>query len=143
MNEQHVKEWIAALRDPDNKQITGTLARRLGHEDEVGYCCLGLGCEVAGIPVYIDLPSEIINSNNELVEVVKTADDLPPFAFHRWLGLDRLTDVGMGDVYVDWPDLLDRGGEPLSNLTCAELNDTAHLTFSQIADVLEYFGISA
>lgn len=45
-----VKEWIADLRDPENRQINGQLKRELTgpeYEHIYGYCCLGRLCEIA------------------------------------------------------------------------------------------------
>jgi hypothetical protein len=48
-NLDNIKKWIAALRSGEYKQITGGLKRHLAPDsNEVGYCCLGVACEVFG-----------------------------------------------------------------------------------------------
>lgn len=44
MNAELKAKWVAALRSGDYKQTTGVL--RLGD----AFCCLGVLCEVAGVP---------------------------------------------------------------------------------------------
>lgn len=83
-------------------------------------------------------------------------ESLPPLSFLVWLGIineDELayilasTSQRMSDVYVDipsgahWYDL-DLTGAPMSMYSgCAAMNDTAGLTFPQIADMIRYFGL--
>jgi hypothetical protein len=50
MNEEAKRLWVAALRSGKYDQTTGAL------RDGVGYCCLGVLCEVAieaGVPVQV------------------------------------------------------------------------------------------
>lgn len=141
-DEEHFAEWLRVLRTTTLPQGEGTLVQFSGDEyDEfgelledakpLGYCCLGIG---------------------EKVCVGKTIDeissmDLATSDFIEWLGLDI---AGTGDYYdliVDWPvDLLpfrsvtDQRPEG-ARITAAWLNDSG-CTFSQIADVLDYFGFT-
>ena len=46
MNPEFKAKWLAALRSGEYKQIEGAL--RLVEYDKVGYCCLGVACEISG-----------------------------------------------------------------------------------------------
>lgn len=50
MNEQIAKDWIAELRDPNNKQGTAALRKEVLLEDgtvETRRCCLGVLADMA------------------------------------------------------------------------------------------------
>lgn len=48
MNPELKAKWIAALRSGEYKQVTARLRTR------EGYCCLGVLCMVAGVPITED-----------------------------------------------------------------------------------------
>lgn len=132
MNLDNVKTWVAALRDPNNHQVRGALRRDAGH------CCLGLGYELSGGTL------NRISRYQELWTTPSGYSSLPPTTFHEWLGVrsrSGLTD----DVYLDWPeDLPFREHEFVpdpQHVNLAGLNDDALLTFPQIADLIDYFGL--
>jgi hypothetical protein len=64
MQQEQRDKWVAALRSGEYTQITGEL-RRWDAKDSVGHCCLGVYCEVAGIPydtdAYFKLNDDIAN----------------------------------------------------------------------------------
>lgn len=148
MKSTNLKVWTDALRSGDFGQTNGHLA------DPEGYCCLGVGECVrwGGDPGH--LFAALANQS------------FPPTAFHEWLGLPRSRD-SRADVYLDLPlanELFigdgtmngeERGiiaqGTPGSgpvlldkqDLSCANLNDAHGLTFDQIADMLDYFGVAS
>jgi hypothetical protein len=94
---------------------------------EVGYCCLGIGCELMGLP----LP-------------LWQGLSLAPDQFVEWLGIPILSsDLGRPsagwDIAIDFPEYVEewvgRG-----QITAAGLNDTG-CTFKQIAQTIRYFGV--
>ena len=79
-------------------------------------------------------------------------DAYPPQEAIEWLGLAALT--GHTNLSPDWPkDAMGKalyrarprkdGFEEALDYACDYLNDTLRLTFSQIADLLDYFGVRA
>jgi hypothetical protein len=101
------KRWIAALRSGEYKQGRFTLC----HDDE--YCCLGVACDVFGIP-YETESGVRFYSGNEIVLTVAVRDML------------GLKDVG-GKV----------NDEDMSEALFYH-NDNGY-TFEQIADTMERF----
>jgi len=134
MNKQNMEHWIRTLRSDQYKQVKGRLK---GYRDEsrqdVGYCCLGVACDIAEKGKWVNLAYVVPNPNfqkevNGIVDGLKGleyAADLPPDV-NEWLGFGRGNrDVG---VYVE----ID--GKPKH---VATLNDEDDFTFKQIADALE------
>lgn len=134
MHTPNLKVWTKALRDPDLMQVHGALVKDENEDGRIGYCCLGVGCVEAGMDV--DAEGEVIVLDGEMYGA------LPPTAFHIWLGLDRpgWKPEVTADIYPDW-DFITRDGQEAYDVTCANLNDEWNLTFVQIADILDYFGI--
>lgn len=131
MNEANLAAWTAKLRDPEMKQGRETLIQPAYDEDgetvlEDRYCCLGVGCLVAD-------PED---------RWAWTGEDLPPVSFHRWLGITPRTDEPQSDVQVNLPFPFRGGTLPWGDIGCSTLNDGLGLTFSQIADLLDYFGVA-
>lgn len=151
----HFTEWVDALATTTLPQGIG----RLVTINEVtgvveGYCCLGQGCTVM---------NEIPRRSRTTDEISREVDwdpagsffgwtELAPPEFHVWLGLDEPD--GEDNIAVAMPEEYGVQGrliteEPIKvaghqasvTLTCAAMNDQYLLTFSQIADVLRYFGI--
>jgi hypothetical protein len=50
VNKQLRDEWVKALRSGEYKQIQGLLTD-INESGERGYCCLGVLCRVAGLPI--------------------------------------------------------------------------------------------
>ena len=100
--------WVDALRSGEYKQTSDTL------QNGRGYCCLGVACVVAqknGITVLVDVDN------------------------HRVLG-DNLSD--QTDV-MSWLGLRQCNGAIVySSTALAVLNDRGGLTFSELADVIEW-----
>ena len=58
----NVKKWVAALRSGDYKQCQQQLAE-VDDRGKHSYCCLGVACEVLGVPYNPgsgDLPSKAV-----------------------------------------------------------------------------------
>jgi len=117
INREQFKKWLRALRSGKYSQTTGTL------QDSIGYCCLGVACEIL-------IPKKKLMYKEE---------------FDEELGEDVVTKYMNGDMPVDqeyaptWLKDIDEDfkerREDRSNLT--ELNDTKKLSFKDIADELE------
>lgn len=154
MNIENFEQWMDWLRANDLPQADGTLMQRevdeegdpiidpkTGEDKVVGFCCMGVACIKA-------------DPDNEWQWM---GQDLPPVAFHQWLGLAMQPGDANDDVRLDAPDdllmrpaaeaqpikspLPSKIGEPMSMLTASKMNDTLGLTFPQIADMFTYFGI--
>jgi hypothetical protein len=147
MNEAHVQEWVDALRSdayPQTRErLKGLVLDAVGDvTDEVGYCCLGVGCEVAHI------------TQEHGGYGTAGVDMLPPLEFMEWLGITEFNSESNreGDasfnLYLDAPaDLMlrepVRSGYKLHLVPLSDLNDVVRLTFPQIGDLIAYFGVWA
>lgn len=86
--EDLMDKWIVALESGEYQQTVGCLNRvTTFFNDEViypaGYCCMGVLCEVVGIPTAIDSGSTVASYYGE--------EYFPPFTVRDWLegyGLD-------------------------------------------------------
>ncbi len=144
MNE-NMKAWLRELRTTDKEQGKDALCNVVrsadpdtGRFDKFSYafCCLGVGQAMLGTEPSVMVSHGMSLASREFVE---------------WLGLEvpsggesRTEDVAY-DLVVDWPESYSPSRHPtrklFSTVTCSRLNDDYKLTFSQIADVIEYFGI--
>ena len=142
------KAWVEALRSGKFRQTRQQLKSRNG-----AYCCLGVLCEVAGLPsIYKD--GEYVYADAEALEVYKNDDgwsepDLEnyydrysvtdlPLAGREWLGIDRV------DVRLARPVEVRLHGtnQVTTEDSLIELNDTYGWTFEQIADAIEKIGLA-
>lgn len=122
--------WLEALRSGEYPQTTGTL------RDGVGFCCLGVVCDVAvkqGV-----IPEPIRNSAGWHYGARKKSTHLLPPAVRRWAGLDET--ATRKKIKVPDPEELGYESEEYaealrqSALTC--LNDNG-ATFEDIAKIIE------
>lgn len=132
---------------------------------EHAYCCLGIGTRFCAGIEPIEIPDvTMVESKREidgafyLGNVVYPepagnfggdgAENLPPLAFYRWLELPGVdTAVPGSSVYLDAAEYPLRPPErprPLPTLAqpLEMLNDNLSLTFSQIGDLVAYFGLT-
>lgn len=108
-NTERVQLWIDALRSGEYKQIKSQLGK-----DGVGYCCLGVACEVAiqnGLAI-----ERTVNSRGD-IDFDEGGCELTSTVM-EWYGFDN-----------ECVELEDK--------TAMGLNDTYEYTFSQIADEVE------
>lgn len=47
MNKDVKTSWLYALRSGKYTQARSALKKSIGHEDDVGYCCLGVLCDIS------------------------------------------------------------------------------------------------
>jgi hypothetical protein len=102
-------KWLAALRSGEYKQ--GKSALKDGFGDENKYCCLGVLCEVAGVPY--DKTHRAFAFDSEYGGVVyRTGYPDGGWSFAN----------GLGNAFAH---------------DCANMNDEQGLTFNEIADFIE------
>lgn len=156
MNAEHVAEFVTLLRTTDAPQCQGHLAEDDGRTR--AYCCLGLGSEkAAGVEFVIKMDyndeedNEYPNPKGALAVANSGEWELAPPEFIEWLGLpeelggrDILLDIGreIGALYQQGTEHTQHHTQPLlAGIGLATLNDSG-CTFAQIADCIEYFGLS-
>lgn len=145
VNQENVATWTAALRSGAYEQTDGTMVRMVDNRDadsRLTYCCMGVAAVEAGATVSVY--REGLDEDGAFYEAYcQDGADMPGRVTRSWLGLDVDMDDSEQDIHIDWPEgLLSRSDKmPLDSITCSGLNDTLHLTFPQIADVIDYFGI--
>jgi hypothetical protein len=116
MNQEIKAKWVAALRSGEYKQSVGYLKR------DDGFCCLGVLSDVhakEGGPQWEHAGSGI--------QEVERCGGYPPQVTLNWAEFAETSLV---------PGLLTREGDGEGLVS---LNDSGEFTFSQIADVIEYF----
>lgn len=130
MNNANTKAWIEKLRDPDLVQAHGRLAQ-YDDQDGLGYCCLGVGESLIHDPVSgiygLSFGGQTAICSNE---------------FMTWLGLGSMDENASSIPVIDWPsNVYTPSHVPFCAMTLPMLNDQDRLTLSQIADIIEYFGL--
>lgn len=137
---QDVKEkWVAALRSGEYEQTKGYLGRTVTKDDGtqvMGYCCLGVLCQVAVAEGVIEAPYEAEEGHCVTLVYAGYEEVELPYMVRDWAGLDRVdpevrTPEGAGDLTSFMGT-----GQP-NRTTLASLNDADGFTFAQIADVIE------
>lgn len=158
MRTANFERWIAELRTTDLPQADGALARSNDKDNEpVGYCCLGFGCVIAGVPFEVtEFPDEAEDGRIAVAVQYRFvgALDLAPIDFIAWLTETRVSDYYEEDRETSWdvwPEWGELGDLPQQNergtthpyrtigISGAGMNDSG-FTFAQIADVFDYFG---
>lgn len=114
LNKEAILEWVEALESGRYQQTTGTLAQ-YEKDGSVGYCCLGVACDV-----FKDRLGLEVDTNGNRITFDHTLASLP-VAVAKFLGLS-VTEVfwNKQERYVQ----------------LAQLNDTYNLTFQEIAAIL-------
>ena len=131
------QQWVEALRSGKYEQTTGKLMRVssapiVGSNPTKQFCCLGVGCSVSGkkeellyghaMPSYVTLPEDgsfswLANIEEDFLEKSKKA-------------------VEQENPNLDFFRGYHGPGEKLG-MGLTALNDTLHLNFDEIADILE------
>lgn len=126
MLNDNAKKWVAALRSGNYEQTKHQLAVTNSDSEPVGYCCLGVACDLYAQDHEIDVEYELAADHKSgFIRFGHESTVLPP-EVREWLGLRERT----GDF-----------GSPReqNNIACyslADLND-AGATFKQVADFIE------
>jgi hypothetical protein len=123
---QHRKDWVSALRSGKYTKTIGFL------KTEKGHCCLGVACEVAGL-------SSVKNPSVSIDYYI--FDDTKNKSFSildeymvDYLGLNNCTGLYSEDYTVVTSGVVYKHKGPTS---LSIKNDSADLTFLQIADIIE------
>lgn len=117
-NKENIRKWVEALRSGKYKQT------RKGLRDAMGFCCLGVACEVAianGVPLVVGTPNRI---DSVWWSYDETASSLPG-KVSDWLGLS-------GSYAVN--PILDVSGK---DRRASDLNDIDLADFTTIANCIE------
>lgn len=159
------KAWVAELRSGNRTQTKQAL--KIVDNGLESFCCLGVASELSGL--CIQRVSPHADGQIQFAEVGTEGNGLgdwypsfPPPSVMYWLGAYAVEDYAeSGDIHIDvpleiaslpqqglhedaryWDDPNCKEERPLIRecMSAAELNDLG-FTFSQIADVIEYFGI--
>lgn len=137
VNKENVRKWVAALRSGEYEQTKGALRRDGGDSGRVGYCCLGVACDVSGLGEWVqasedgeqeygyDILAYRVEGYAEN-DINYDAEAVMHPAVRDWLGVPDLNP----DVYQPGSD---GGAYPL-----AYFNDTESLDFAAIADLIEH-----
>lgn len=127
-NQENIRKWVEALRSGTYAQTIGRLA------DNVGFCCLGVACEVA-------IANGVALSKRQTESLAGTFE----YAYGpEW------SEGELPDIVAEWLGFYDEGDDEYSHATdpslpttehptysCASWNDEAKATFSKIADLIE------
>jgi len=125
----NMRKWMEALRSGEYQQCQ----RRLAIVN-VGYCCLGVACEVA---IKAGVSIEVREANDSSYLHLKTYDEevgCLPTTVRRWLGLAEQ------ELYVP-PELQHKIKSPQipgASTSFITLNDVNGFSFAEIADCIEY-----
>lgn len=103
-SKKDIKKWCKALRSGEYDQITGQL------ENEAGYCCLGVACDI-----FIDKKDLELNSKGFIKGGSPSSQKNSP-------------------VWLNKISLLHSA---ITRTSLVELNDIEGFTFNEIADCLE------
>ena len=106
INRENFATWTAALRSGEYKQGVGMLKQR-GQEGEPLHCCLGVVCELVGLP---SEPLESAPASPDFVFVddeIREMGVLPPSAM-AWLGVTENHGITFNPK-ESLPSLNDRG----------------------------------
>ena len=114
INRENFATWTAALRSGEYKQAQGAL--KVKTDEGPLHCCLGVVCELAGLPSALRTPNGLMYTfyDSGLAE----SSTLPPTA-REWLGVTK----SHGIVFSD-------------EETLPSLNDTGS-TFEELADRID------
>ena len=146
--QQNRNAWLEELRSGNRQQVVGYLACDTDSGSEVGFCCLGVATELAGLSAIFEEDDSHYYYGNVDPQYLTL-----PVEAQEWLGVNT-GDPHLGfDVTNEahWDYLLDVAGDDFVNefrdnqseyLTGALLNDQA-VSFAQIADLIEHFGFAA
>lgn len=133
--EEILAKWLERLRDPNTKQAKGRLRVTKDSDGSQSYCCLGVLCEVAGIPTgrshtYRDGYGERTGVYAEFVadRSDTSATALPvSLAEHMDMFVNGATNNGVA-VRIEGKGIVG---------SLVEANDNAGYTFAEIADLIE------
>jgi len=154
------QEWVDELNKPGLKRIPGLLCYYESEADTVyGECCLGVYCRVLGLEKIIDPAASFILDNTSkparpvrYISANKEIDDEPQVSALPFIkenpeviskGVVNIVQPGVSVKYTDYYPVVPltivyrHGDSKHSKLTLANLNDSGHFSFPEIAKVIE------
>lgn len=138
LNDDHLEIWLRTLETTDKPQVKAHLCA-VDDDNQVGFCCLGIGSVLAGlVPEWSDVDPSAPGNYAYLADEA----DLAPVEFITWLGLEPEDEGGAYDIILDYTHEMPKA-EPdygVWMLRASSLNDWG-LTFPQIAQMIRYFGV--
>jgi hypothetical protein len=138
VNKPIIREWIAELRNPDNKQCYERLKNIDGSR-----CCLGVLSDIAVKNNIIPEPKIYRHGYiyKEAVTNASTTTDLL-LSIEDWMGFSHTN----GNLTIKLPITINTTYQVLIQesmfVSLVDLNDNEKLTFPQIADIIEWYYLS-
>jgi hypothetical protein len=126
-NKKNLGKWIKALRSKRYPQAGGFLY----DVERKGYCCLGVVQKISRVCRWDEERRQFVDKHEDTYGTLFTADN-PEIYLPKEYNYSALCDKGMVDEETLAKALPD-------SITCSSMNDSWHLTFPQIADMLQYF----
>lgn len=130
MKQNIAQRWTAALRSKKFTQTTGYLHVR-DKDADVGYCCLGVLCELARedgvIIAESDAVEGVVRYGHPTDSGDRSATNLPAAVLH-WAGMN-------GEELPD--PIYDEDDSGVEYTSLAGLNDDARYDFEQIANIID------
>lgn len=130
VNKENMLKWVEALESGNYKQGEGVLRERVnGRKRDDNFCCLGVGCDIAGFGW--ETKEWYPGSDSKEWFVKGHGDEAnPPEEFEKWLGIEESPRFSLYHENADGEEYWIED-EPL-----AGLNDDYGLTFGEIAQLL-------
>lgn len=128
-NTDVIQKWVTALESGEYKQVKGALQKEIDDNGTVGYCCLGVLCDLAVKEGIIDPPidSEFVYEGSD--GDIRHEGAVLPRPVRQWAGIEWSNpgfDVDFEDAY----------GEKIGNTSLADMNDQYDKDFTYIAQVI-------
>lgn len=124
MNPEAKALWLAALRSGDYKQAQGNLAAINTREGTIGFCCLGVLCDVA-MRNGVDVEARYVPGSHGGLITYNSSVGVLPGAVQDWAGLSvpnpTLSDGEISTAAAIWNDGYDASFEKIADLIEASL----------------------
>lgn len=132
------RAWVRALRSGKFPQTQGTLCKIDEKGNAIGYCCLGVLCELA-VKDGVEITVEKKPVSRHVKYGLETGH--LPLAVMQWAGLTEQNPiikpgVSMSNEPCDVCGEV-HGDRVQGSLTASSANDDAKLNFDQIADLIQ------
>lgn len=127
MNQEAKTAWLNALRSGDYKQATGKLCKINPEDGSVeGWCCLGVLTDVAiklnAVELEVNAPAKAVYRTYKSPAELDFSAAYLPKSVEVWADLENFD-----------PRVTSQGKEQ----SLSYLNDARHLSFNEIADLVE------
>jgi len=137
-NKDRIRKFVAALRSGEYPQTIGALQRTSDRVGPIGFCCLGVACEVA-IQDGLELQKFDLIGQPDLVRYGTTlkdcSGDVLPTEVAEWYGFQDENPKLVMPVKTDAYLFMDVDRE--RQVRATTLNDSRRFDFNEIADAFE------